>query len=98
MIGRIPVWLSISGLRLCCAVMPANRCSKSGPSITRPNHLFQRPIHPELAKNEIDCFIQAELARANLQPSPEADNRTLLRRVYFDVTGLPRLQKWNSSH
>ncbi len=39
--------------------------------------------------NPVDAFIRAKLAQAGLQPSPEADRRTLLRRVYFDLIGLP---------
>lgn len=37
----------------------------------------------------IDAFIQAELAKRKLKPSPEADRRTLLRRLTFDLWGLP---------
>jgi hypothetical protein len=37
----------------------------------------------------IDRFIYARLESENLQPSPPADRRTLLRRVTFDLTGLP---------
>ena len=50
---------------------------------------------PEVAKpqapirNPIDAFIQARLAREGLTPSPEADRRTLIRRVTLDLTGLP---------
>jgi hypothetical protein len=39
--------------------------------------------------NPIDAFIDARLARENLKMSPEADRRTLLRRVSLDLTGLP---------
>ncbi len=39
--------------------------------------------------NPIDRFILAKLAEKRLQPSPPADRRTLLRRVYFDLIGLP---------
>jgi hypothetical protein len=39
--------------------------------------------------NPIDAFIQARLKREGLSPSPEADRRTLIRRVTLDVTGLP---------
>jgi hypothetical protein len=40
-------------------------------------------------RNPIDNFIQAHLAREQLAPSPEADRRTLLRRVTLDLTGVP---------
>ncbi len=55
----------------------------------------QRPVPPEVGekgapiRNPIDAFIQSRLAKEKLQPSPEADRRTLIRRVALDVTGLP---------
>ena len=39
--------------------------------------------------NPIDAFISAKLAEKGLAMSPEADPRTLCRRLYFDLTGLP---------
>ena len=41
------------------------------------------------AKNPIDAFIQARLESRGLTPAPEADRRTLARRVALDLTGLP---------
>ncbi|WP_337175986.1 DUF1553 domain-containing protein [Paludisphaera sp.] len=38
--------------------------------------------------NPIDAFIRAKLAEKGLKPSPEADRRTLARRLYVDLTGL----------
>lgn len=37
----------------------------------------------------IDAFLTARLVDAGLSPAPPADRRTLLRRVTFDLTGLP---------
>jgi mono/diheme cytochrome c family protein len=53
----------------------------------------ERPTPPDVtgdwAKNPIDHFVQARLEKENLQPSPEADKVTLLRRVSLDLIGLP---------
>ena len=40
-------------------------------------------------QNRIDHFILAELEKNGLSPAPEADARTLHRRLSFDLTGLP---------
>ena len=40
-------------------------------------------------RNPIDSFVLARLEQEGLQPSPEADRATLLRRASFDLTGLP---------
>ena len=58
---------------------------------------FVKPVTPAIPKvngrkwirSEIDSFILSRLEENGLQPAPEADPRTLLRRVYFDLTGLP---------
>lgn len=44
---------------------------------------------PGWCRNPIDRFILARLDSEGLRPSPEADRRVLLRRVTFDLTGLP---------
>jgi len=54
----------------------------------------KRPAVPEVkdkawTRNPIDNFVLARLEAEGLKPSPEADRATLLRRVYFDLTGLP---------
>lgn len=53
-----------------------------------------RPTPPESdlhnwARNDIDRFVLSRLLQAGLQPSPEADRTTWLRRVSFDLIGLP---------
>src|SRR5712664_239736 len=48
----------------------------------------KRPSVPELgAANPIDSLLRSRLSREGLEPSPEADRRTLIRRVTLDVSG-----------
>ena len=44
---------------------------------------------PEWERTTVDRFILAKLDAAELSPSPQADRRTLIRRVTMDLTGLP---------
>ena len=58
---------------------------------------FIAPVRPDLpkianepwARNPVDRFIAARLAKEGLKPSTEADPATLIRRVTLDLTGLP---------
>ena len=47
-----------------------------------------RPALPQLAPHPIDAFIGVQLTKHGLTPSPTADRRTLIRRIYYDLTGL----------
>jgi hypothetical protein len=54
----------------------------------------QRPPPPKVRKgkwprNPIDNFVLARLEAEKLKPAPEADRRTLARRLSLDLTGLP---------
>jgi mono/diheme cytochrome c family protein len=51
-------------------------------------HWAFKPLAPA-SQGGIDAFIAARLANDGLSRSPEADRRTLLRRLSFDVLGLP---------
>jgi hypothetical protein len=66
-------------------------------AVYRPHWAFDKPVKPPLpvavrndswAKTPIDVFILARLKKEGLQPSPEADKATLIRRVTLDLTGL----------
>jgi len=66
----------------------------------RRHWAFQKRANPEAplftaaadrawVRNPIDAFVLARLRKSGLRPAPLADRRTLIRRVYFDLTGLP---------
>ena len=73
--------------------------SRSTPSVTNMTELhwsLKPVVRPNLpkaskwkARTPIDNFIFAKLAEARLSPSPEASRRVLIRRLYFDLIGLP---------
>src|SRR4051812_45804319 len=44
---------------------------------------------PDWPRSPIDCYILGRLEAAGLTPSPAADRRTWLRRVTYDLIGLP---------
>ena len=72
---------------------PADRRAEA----QRAHWAFQpvnRPAVPSVedaawVKNPIDAFVLSELESRGLRPSPPADRRTLIRRVSYDLTGLP---------
>ncbi|MBK9169943.1 MAG: PSD1 domain-containing protein [Bryobacterales bacterium] len=58
----------------------------------KPKHWAFQPVRqpePPGSGHAIDAFILKKLRENGIQPSPEADRATLLRRVSFDLTGLP---------
>ena len=65
---------------------------------TTKNHWAFRPVEqppvpqPSAADwvaNPIDAFVLARLEEAGLEPNPPADRGTLVRRLYYDLLGLP---------
>jgi hypothetical protein len=57
---------------------------------------FQKPVRhnaPQVndirwSRNPIDTFVRDTMSKQGLEPAPQADRRTLIRRVYLDLTGL----------
>ena len=47
------------------------------------------PVLPDGPLHPIDAFVRAKLAEEGIAPSPEADRVTLIRRLYYDLLGLP---------
>lgn len=77
---------------------PADVALDRSPAEIARSHWAFRPIaRPNLpavrdagwSRNGIDVFIMARLESEGISPSPEADRRTLVRRVTLDLTGLP---------
>ncbi|HWA33028.1 MAG TPA: DUF1553 domain-containing protein [Cyclobacteriaceae bacterium] len=50
---------------------------------------FDTNAGENITPNEIDAFIYEKMEPAGLSPSPQADKRTILRRLSLDLTGLP---------
>ncbi|MEQ8788098.1 MAG: DUF1549 and DUF1553 domain-containing protein [Pirellulaceae bacterium] len=87
-----------------CPVLFAEDAKSESPVAESPiadyerDHWAYRPlVRPTLpavenadwTRNAIDRFILADLQQRNLQPQPPADRTTLIRRLYFDLLGLP---------
>ena len=76
------------------AKAPADEVAEGDP---RKHWAFQpitRPAvpawsHGDSIRNAIDAFINGEQAQHGLQPVPAAEKHLLLRRIYFDLIGLP---------
>ena len=54
----------------------------------------ERPSPPAISgeawvRNPVDAFVLAKLSDESLAPSPQADKAALVRRLFFDLTGLP---------
>src|SRR5262245_61378956 len=70
----------------------------AGPARAQSSHwAFRTPARPALppvkntawVRNPIDHFLLARLEKEGLEPAPEADRVTLIRRLSLDLTGLP---------
>ncbi|MGI8990764.1 MAG: PSD1 and planctomycete cytochrome C domain-containing protein [Bryobacteraceae bacterium] len=65
------------------------------PPEARKYWAFQKPVRPPVPSvaqkpaNPIDAFLLRAMEQHGLKPAPPADNRTLVRRAYMDLTGLP---------
>ncbi len=63
----------------------------------RTHWAFRAPVRPAVPQppghrhlgNPVDAFLESARTKRGLTPQPPADRRTLLRRVYLDLIGLP---------
>jgi Protein of unknown function (DUF1549) len=80
----------------CCLPSPGTRADEPA-SRGRDYWAFRRPVRPHVpcvrdrgwVSTAPDAFVLARLEQAGLRPTPAAGRAALLRRVTFDLTGLP---------
>ena len=95
-------FLSTLALAICSATFAAESIAPLAAytPVERRHWAFRPHAHPEIPKfseaadqkwatTPIDAFILARLKKEGLRPSPPADGATLVRRVCFDLVGLP---------
>jgi hypothetical protein len=85
---RLPM---VGAFLFCCQCLPA-----AAPPQERGHWAFRGPVRAhipptryKIAHNPIDAFILARLESAGLRPAEPADRTTLIRRLTFDLIGLP---------
>ena len=72
------------------ALWPENVADQAAAVDKRLQHWSVQPVKADFGKTaSIDGFIKASLSAKGLSMFPEADRRTLIRRLSFDLTGLP---------
>ena len=81
-----PHWSYIPPVRPAVPVGAASRAARETNSNTASP---PRLGGPTWARNEIDRFLLAKMEAHGITPAEEADRPTLVRRLYFDLTGLP---------
>lgn len=81
---------------LCPSLLAAEDATKTA-AAAQPSWAYRPPTRPAVpavrnrawVRNPIDAFILAKLEEAGSTPAPEADRHTLVRRLFFDLIGLP---------
>jgi hypothetical protein len=78
-------------LALVAALAPQGGPAEASPA-RAPHWAYVAPVRPTPPRADlapIDAFVRARAVAAGMTPAPEADRATLLRRVTFDLIGLP---------
>ncbi len=78
------------------AAWPAEADANAATSIQSDHWAFQTPVrpdppevaNPDRVRNPIDAFILRKLDELGIEPAPEAERSTLIRRLSLDLTGL----------
>src|SRR3569833_1450163 len=86
-----------ASLGLAFATLPLTAAGLAAKPDPKEHWAFKAPVRPALpevkdrdrVKNPIDAFVLSRLEKEGLEPSPQADKTTLLRRLSLDLVGLP---------
>ncbi len=92
--GKPPVKPKLSAAEQRDRMREQNLVTKSVKTLPWSYRPLTKPAVPEVkgaawVRDDIDRFVLAGIESAKLQPNPDADRYTLLRRLAFDLTGLP---------
>ncbi len=97
--ARARAWICVALLAV-CAQFSTDAGEAAAARVEPPHWSLRQPVStvlPEFSdpaerawlRTPVDAFILARLKEAGLRPAHEADRRTLIRRLSFDLTGLP---------
>jgi Protein of unknown function (DUF1553)/Protein of unknown function (DUF1549) len=97
MLPSLPRFLVLGLIALAASELSVDAQEPAKPDAAPAHWAFQVPKRPQLpevleaawVRNPIDRFLLAALESVELKHSPEADRVALIRRVTFDLTGLP---------
>jgi mono/diheme cytochrome c family protein len=93
-IGSVRAWIDrLKSSDIAASGGPSDLATLSTPAwpwtaLVRPGPPAVEGEHSSWVRNPIDAFVLRALIDRGLRPSPEADRRTLLRRLSLDLTGL----------
>ncbi|HWE93551.1 MAG TPA: DUF1549 and DUF1553 domain-containing protein [Tepidisphaeraceae bacterium] len=91
--GLLGLGISVAG----ALARAEGAAEKPATNSAKKHWAYQKPVDPPVpsvkdagwVKNPVDAFILAKLEEKGLKPAPPADKRTLIRRAYFDLIGMP---------
>src|SRR5262245_17011066 len=94
LVGGLAAWL---GGCLYGLVQTGAAAQKADPAPGEKSWVYRPPLRPPVptvknaawVRNPIDAFVAVRLEEKGLHPSAEADRQTLIRRLSFDLIGLP---------
>ena len=78
-------------------VATATKTTTADPTVAANHWAFKQPVaatvpsvkNKQWPTNDLDRFVLSKLEQNGVEPAPAADRRTLIRRAYFDLIGLP---------